>query len=137
MANAYPFWAVMPLKDGSQYKVQKEFLRELHENYFDVDQELRRMRMWCIANPSKKKTRRGVKRFIVGWLNRGGKLRPLGKAPMLRRIQRIAPEAKPISPEQRALNPQHVEQLKAVLHKCPTYFRGLACVICESNVAWP
>ena len=28
------------------------------------------MRGWCLANPSKRKTQRGVKKFINNWLSR-------------------------------------------------------------------
>ena len=42
----------------------------------DVEQELRNMLGWCMANPAKRKTRSGIRRFIAGWLareqNRGG-----------------------------------------------------------------
>lgn len=36
----------------------------------EVMQSLREMRAWCIANPSKRKTKNGVEKFIVGWLSR-------------------------------------------------------------------
>ena len=36
----------------------------------DVVQELRKIRGWCLANPSRRKTRRGVKAFINSWLCR-------------------------------------------------------------------
>ena len=36
----------------------------------DVRQELNKMRAWSDANPSKRKTKRGVERFIVNWLSR-------------------------------------------------------------------
>ena len=36
----------------------------------DVKQELNKMRAWSDANPSKRKTKRGVERFIVNWLSR-------------------------------------------------------------------
>ena len=36
----------------------------------DVEQQLREMRAWCIANKSNRKTQRGVERFIVRWLGR-------------------------------------------------------------------
>jgi hypothetical protein len=28
------------------------------------------MRQWCIDNPTKRKTRRGIRKFIGGWLER-------------------------------------------------------------------
>lgn len=36
----------------------------------DVIQELRKMKGWLDSNPAKRKTRRGIKRFINGWLAR-------------------------------------------------------------------
>jgi hypothetical protein len=36
----------------------------------DVVQELRSMRGWCLSNPSKRKTKRGIKAFINRWLGR-------------------------------------------------------------------
>lgn len=34
----------------------------------DVAQQLHRVRAWCLSNPEKRKTARGIKRFINGWL---------------------------------------------------------------------
>jgi len=36
----------------------------------DVKSELAKARAWCISNPSKKKTARGLKQFVNGWLSR-------------------------------------------------------------------
>lgn len=36
----------------------------------DIIQELRKMKGWLDSNPTKRKTRRGIKRFINGWLAR-------------------------------------------------------------------
>jgi hypothetical protein len=36
----------------------------------DVDAELRKAHAWIDARPAKRKTARGMKRFIVGWLSR-------------------------------------------------------------------
>lgn len=36
----------------------------------DVEQELRRMIAWLDSNPIKRKTRRGIERFINNWLAR-------------------------------------------------------------------
>ena len=36
----------------------------------DVMQELRKMAGWLDANPSKRKTKRGILRFVNGWLAR-------------------------------------------------------------------
>ncbi|MEI3168855.1 MAG: hypothetical protein V8S58_13645 [Lachnospiraceae bacterium] len=39
----------------------------------DVKRELYQMASWCDANRSKRKSRRGVEKFINGWLNRSQK----------------------------------------------------------------
>ena len=36
----------------------------------DVYQELRAMESWCDANPSKRKTKAGIKKFVNSWLTR-------------------------------------------------------------------
>jgi len=38
--------------------------------YADVDGELRKMHQWLVSNPSNRKTRKGLPRFITSWLNR-------------------------------------------------------------------
>ena len=56
----------------SQNKVNEEPVVEIKELFpaVDVKQELNKMRAWSDANPSKRKTKRGVERFIVNWLSR-------------------------------------------------------------------
>ena len=36
----------------------------------DVEQELRVMALWCEDNPKKRKTLKGVRRFVSGWLGK-------------------------------------------------------------------
>lgn len=36
----------------------------------NVDQELSAMAVWCDANPTRRKTQRGIKQFVANWLNR-------------------------------------------------------------------
>ena len=62
----------LALKDGTEYKVQKSKANEWAELYpgVDVVQELRSMRGWLNANPLKRKTRRGIEKFINSWLSR-------------------------------------------------------------------
>lgn len=63
---------LLPLVDKSFYVVPIEKIALWRETYpaVDVEQELRRMIAWLEANPSKKKTRRGIERFINSWLAR-------------------------------------------------------------------
>ena len=62
----------IPLKDGTEYEVRESFVAELDRLYPNVEpkQTLREIRGWCIGNPAKLKTRRGIRRCIVAWFNR-------------------------------------------------------------------
>ena len=70
----------LPLNDGSEYGVDQKQIDEWTSLYpaVDVLQQLRNMRGWLIANPDRKKTKRGVNRFITSWLakeqDKGGRL---------------------------------------------------------------
>ena len=65
----------MILNDGSFYDVSTEKLAMWKQAYpeLDVERELYRMASWCDANPTKRKTRRGIEKFINGWLIRSQK----------------------------------------------------------------
>jgi hypothetical protein len=43
--------------------------KELYPNV-DVEQELKKMKAWSISNPSKRKTKRGMLKFVNNWLSR-------------------------------------------------------------------
>ena len=60
------------MKDGSCYPVYPSQVKEWSELYpaVDVMQELRKMKGWSIANPTKRKTRKCVLRFINNWLSK-------------------------------------------------------------------
>lgn len=62
----------LPLINGDDYLVTREYVRELQELYpaVNVEQALRSMRGWLDANPKNRKTPRGIKRFITGWIAR-------------------------------------------------------------------
>lgn len=85
-ASTPPVCQIM-LNDKSLYPVFQADVDKWAELYPAVDilAELRKMAGWCDANPSKRKTKGGVQRFINGWLakeqDRGG----AGSAPPVRR----------------------------------------------------
>ena len=76
----------LPLNDKSLFGIYQSDIDGWKELYPAVDilQELRKMKGWLDSNPAKRKTRRGIKRFINGWLAReqdrsgvrGGQERP-------------------------------------------------------------
>lgn len=62
----------LPLNDKSEYPIFENQLHEWADLYpaVDVLQQLRNMRGWLDANPTRRKTRNGIKRFITGWLSK-------------------------------------------------------------------
>lgn len=67
-----PSVITITLNDKSEYPIYQSMIDEWTELYPNVYilQELRKMKGWCDANPTKRKTKRGVLRFINGWLSR-------------------------------------------------------------------
>ena len=61
---------MIPLNDGSGWRPTMNEYDEYQRLFpnVDVDSEFRKMRAWCLSNTLK--TRRGVKRFVNGWLSR-------------------------------------------------------------------
>ncbi len=60
------------LNDGSEYEVKEDYFEQM-KNLFpgvDVMTHLRNMSAWSINNPTKRKTRSGIKRFIGNWLSK-------------------------------------------------------------------
>lgn len=63
---------LLPLIDKTDYNVPLSKITKWSEAYpaVDVDQELKKMTAWLTSNPTKKKTRKGIDRFINNWLAR-------------------------------------------------------------------
>lgn len=62
----------MPLKDGSDYVVTENDVLKYKQLYpkLDIDEELRQMIAWLKSNKQRQKTKRGMPRFMNGWLNK-------------------------------------------------------------------
>lgn len=60
------------LNDGTEWKCPLADYEEYSRLYpgVDIDNAFREMRAWCNSNPTKRKTARGIKRFVNGWLSR-------------------------------------------------------------------
>lgn len=69
-SGSYEAVIAMPLNTGREYVVTRPEVEEWRRLYpaVDVDQELRAMRGWLLANPERRKTVKGMPRFINGWL---------------------------------------------------------------------
>jgi len=66
-----PVVIIMPLNSG-EHAVTESFAAQMQALYpaVDVAQELRTMTGWLIANPTKRKTKTGINRFINAWLSK-------------------------------------------------------------------
>ena len=78
MPGASPPTISLPLNDGSAFEIFQSDI-DVWSNLYpavDVMQQLRNMAGWIDGNPSKRKTRSGIKRFVNSWLakeqNKGG-----------------------------------------------------------------
>ena len=73
----------LPLNDNTEFEIYEEDVCLWQETYpaVDVRQELKEMKAWCAANPTLRKTRRGIKRFIVTWLSKEQDRRHAGSVP--------------------------------------------------------
>ncbi|HET9087157.1 MAG TPA: hypothetical protein VFN53_06530 [Acidobacteriaceae bacterium] len=62
----------MQTKDGKPYTIPDDLLKAIRETYpkIDVDAELKKAALWLMASPSRRKTRSGMPRFLVSWMNR-------------------------------------------------------------------
>lgn len=77
---------ILPLTDGSMYNVPTDKVQMWVETFpgVNVMAELKKMYAWLDSNPRRKKTRRGIEKFIYGWLERAqnsGRSQ-LGKEPL-------------------------------------------------------
>lgn len=57
---------------GETYNVEESYVKEMQDLYtnVNVENELKKMKAWLINNPTKRKTRKGICRFINSWLAR-------------------------------------------------------------------
>ena len=68
---AEPF-ITLQLNTGDEHPVYDKEIKDWEELYpaVDVRQQLRSMKGWLLSNPTKRKTKRGINRFINNWLSR-------------------------------------------------------------------
>ncbi|MFA5300925.1 MAG: hypothetical protein WC389_22260 [Lutibacter sp.] len=65
-----PIFVTLILEDGFEYPITAQVVEHMKCLYPDVntEQSFRNMSAWCLNNPTKRKTKRGIKRFYNGWL---------------------------------------------------------------------
>ncbi len=64
-----------PTREGHAWRAQRGLVETIRAGArgLDVDAELAKAAAWCIANPTKRKTARGMARFLAGWVGRAAK----------------------------------------------------------------
>lgn len=69
-SDSPPAVVSIPLNDKTEYGVTQTEIDEWASAYpaVNVPQQLREMRVWSLANPAQRKTRRGFNAFVVRWL---------------------------------------------------------------------
>lgn len=73
-----PEFIRLPLNDGAEFTVTESQIAEFEMLYpaVNVRQALRNQRGWLLSDPRRRKTARGIRKFITGWLakdqDRGG-----------------------------------------------------------------
>ena len=98
-----------PLRDGTDWELPPSFEQELNEYFMDVAQELSKARLWLLANPHRQKTKTGMRRYCLNWLNRAGKIRPaLHKPVSIVRMEQ---------PIDREAGKERLAALKAMIHR--------------------
>ena len=72
LANPYKLVNPLPTKDGRSYEPDVSHMEEWRKLYPDVDivWEFRKMKGWIGGSPERKKTMRGMNRFVNSWLAR-------------------------------------------------------------------
>lgn len=62
----------MPLKNGDDYVVTENDVKEFERLYpgIDIDAQMRKIIAWLKSNNQKRKTKRGMPRFLNGWISR-------------------------------------------------------------------
>ena len=65
-----PILITLPLREGGEFDVRQSLVAEVESlcPAVDVPTTLKEMKLWLVGNPDRRKTRRGIKRFITHWL---------------------------------------------------------------------
>lgn len=73
--------AYIPINDGTEFGVSPDLAAELSKLYpaVDVPQTLNEIRAWNLANPQRRKTKRGVLQHINSWLSKEQNRGPQGR----------------------------------------------------------
>jgi hypothetical protein len=69
---------IIQCQDGKR-EVDPTWIAEWNRLYLNVDQAILVAQGWCLDNPEKRKTKRGLRAFLGNWIRRSCPLRPIIK----------------------------------------------------------
>ena len=93
-------------KEG-EAPVDPLWVKEWKDLYLDVDQEILKARSWAADNPERRKTRKGLRRFLGNWIRKACKLKPV-----IRSVE-IVREERPHEPLE--ARKAHLERLRGIV----------------------
>lgn len=104
----------LPLIDGTIYQISQDKVDNWQQVYqaVDVENELGKMKCWLEANPKNRKTRKGIDRFIVSWLNRSQ-----DKAPRVVVEHKEEIVSKPVAVEQKQVDESALDKFLQMMEE--------------------
>ena len=94
----------LPLKNGSEWFPTVSDFAEFTAAFPDLDleAEFKKMRLWLLSNPTKRKTQKGIRAFVVRWMINSRRV--VVKVPDFMKEDYIPPEE--------AADPELIEEIK-------------------------
>ncbi len=97
------------LKDGTEAKVEDSWVHEWASLYWmdDITVAIEKARLWCLDNPQKRKTKRGLRAFLGNWIRRDCRLKP--------QVRMVKQEIEPKPEHNREIVSNHLNRMKELL----------------------
>ena len=116
---------MLPLNDGKEYPITTSMAEEWQQLYqaTNVVTELRKMRGWLLADPARRKTKRGILRFVTNWLSRAQDSGSRGKSTQGRQdvlpdyYQQMKTGSEPEAVEEMNFNREEYEEIRRQLRE--------------------
>lgn len=105
---------------GEYHKVTDEEILAYQQAYRNIDvfRELDKMQAWLASNPQKRKTGRGIKRFVNAWLSRADETGSVPLAKMQGGVSKHLVDVSWLDPQDKAM------MIKSYLSRFGCYWDG-------------
>jgi len=105
----------IPLKGGTEEEIAQDWIDEWNQVYYDVPRTLADIRMWCLDNPERRKTKRGLRAFMGRWIRKSCVVRPLAQMEVRQTRIEERPSGEPATSFE--ARKSHLAKLKGALCK--------------------